>query len=179
MLLNICCAICSLPIVDHLLKAGQKPALYFYSPNIFPKEEYLRRLEAARKVASVYALQLAEGEYDHDAWLEFVKAKLPLPPGQYAENGERCRACFQYRVEKTAAFAKAGGFGSFATTLSLSRFKDTAFINNYGAELAGKNDLTYATFPLEAGEAHRVGLELSRRHGIYRQKYCGCEFSAP
>lgn len=153
--------------------------LFFYGPNIYPEEEYLRRLEETKKIASLYNIELYEGDYDHKRWLQFIKRTLPQPPEKFHENGERCLACFQFRLNVTAAFAKEKGFQSFATTLSISRFKDTIFINNYGKLLAERNGLNYETFPLNADEAHRVGIELSKKHNIYRQKYCGCEFSLP
>jgi predicted adenine nucleotide alpha hydrolase (AANH) superfamily ATPase len=104
---------------------------------------------------------------------------LPAPPESYPENGERCRACFRFRLERTAVFARENGFDSFAATLSVSRFKDVAFINRTGTELAGQHGLTYVALDLEPERAHRRSMELSKQHNIYRQKYCGCEFSLP
>lgn len=173
-LINICCAPCVLPLMDN--SEGEK-AFYFYSPNIYPAEEYLRRLEATREIAGIYNFPLLEGEYDHEAWLSFVKGELEAPPETYPENGRRCLACFQYRLDKTAAFAREKGFEVFATTLSLNRFKDTAFINKCGEALAGKYGIKYHTFTGDPHAAHKKGLELSKKHGVYRQKYCGCEFS--
>ena len=176
MLLNVCCAPCSLPIIEQLPGDG-KVSLFFYGPNIYPEEEYEKRLRETRKVASLYELELFEGDHDHEAWEAFIRWSLAESPEFYPENGERCLACFQYRLQKTAAFAKEKGYGEFAATLSVSRFKDTDFINQYGQWLAAKNDLKYRPFPLDANEAHRLGMRLSQKHGIYRQKYCGCEFS--
>ena len=167
-----------MPIIESL-PGKQKPSLYFYGPNIYPDKEYIRRLEETKKVAALYDLKLFEGEYDHDSWLSYIMENLPDLPERYPENGKRCLLCFQFRLNKTAGFAKEKGFESFATTLSVSRFKDTAYINKCGRELADKYQLTYETFPLNGTEAHRKGLELSKKHDIYRQKYCGCEFSFP
>ena len=173
MLLNVCCAPCALPLIE----AAEQPALFFYGPNIFPREEYDKRLQETEKVAGLYGLDFLAGEYEHEAWLKYLTSQLPDLPETYQEGGDRCQACFKFRLAGTARLAKERGFQRFATTLSISRFKDVSFINRYGTELAGQNGLAYVTFSLDAGEAHRKGLELSRRHGIYRQKYCGCEFS--
>ena len=175
LLLNVCCAPCALPLIE----AAQKPALFFYGPNICPREEYDKRLKETEKVAGLYGLDFLTGEYDHEAWLENIERLLPNRPETYQEGGARCQACFKYRLAGTARYANAQGFKRFATTLSVSRFKDVGFINRYGAELAEQLGLEYVSFPIDAGEAHRKGLELSRQHGIYRQKYCGCEFSLP
>ena len=178
MLINVCCAPCTLPIIDHLQRR-ENIALYFFGPNIYPETEYWKRLNETRKIAVLYDLPLFEGGYDHAAWLSVIAGELPQVPESYPENGERCLACYRYRLAATAKFAKAKGFDSFAATLSISRFKDVACINQVGQALAQEFGLKYETFALDAGEAHRCGLELSKKHGIYRQKYCGCEFSLP
>jgi epoxyqueuosine reductase len=160
-----------------LIEAADNPTLFFYGPNIYPRAEYDKRLQETEKVAKLYGLDFLTGEYEHEAWLQYVTSQLPNLPETYQEGSERCQACFRFRLAGTAKFAKDQGFQKFATTLSVSRFKDVSFINRYGAELAQQNGLEYVAFSLNAGEAHRKGLELSRQHGIYRQKYCGCEFS--
>ncbi|MFA5113669.1 MAG: epoxyqueuosine reductase QueH [Candidatus Margulisiibacteriota bacterium] len=175
MLLNVCCAPCGLPIIEAL--AGSELTLFFDGPNIAPRAEYDRRLAATRRVAELYQLKFLAGEYEHEAWLKFVAGQLEQPPAKYPENGERCRACFKFRLQRTAFFAREHGFTAFATTLSVSRFKDVVFINQYGKELANKLWLTYVPLELDPGLAHRRGRELSQQHEIYRQKYCGCEFS--
>ena len=173
LLLNVCCAPCALPLIE----AADSPALFFYGPNIFPREEYDKRLQETEKVAGIYGLKFLTGEYEHENWLKSVMSQLPNLPETYQEGRERCQACFKFRLAGTAKFAKERGFQRFATTLSVSRFKDVSFINRYGDDLARQNGLEYVAFDLDAGEAHRKGLELSRQHSIYRQKYCGCEFS--
>lgn len=176
MLLNVCCAPCALPLIEI---AAEKPALYFYGANLYPAEEYARRLEATKAVASHYGLDIYEGPYEHDAWLEYIRSQLPKPPESYQENSERCQACFRFRLERTADFAAAKGFSSFAATLSVSSHKDVAYINEYAQALATQQGLEYKTFPIGAADAHRRGRELSKELGVYRQKYCGCEFSLP
>jgi predicted adenine nucleotide alpha hydrolase (AANH) superfamily ATPase len=173
MLLNVCCAPCALPLIE----AAERPVLFFYGPNIYPKEEYDKRLGETEKVAQLYGLDFLAGEYEHDAWLDYLKAQLPDQPESYREGGERCQACFKFRLAGTAKFAKERGFKRFATTLSVNRFKDVCFINRYGEALAKEAGLEYFPFTLDPGAAHKRGLDLSRQHGVYRQKYCGCEFS--
>ncbi|MBN3033314.1 MAG: epoxyqueuosine reductase QueH [Candidatus Saganbacteria bacterium] len=173
LLLNVCCAPCALPLIE---AAGQ-PTLFFYGPNIFPREEYDKRLKETEKVAELYNLDFLTGGYEHESWLKYVTSQLPNSPEIYQEGSERCQVCFKFRLAGTAKFAKAHGFKKFATTLSVSRFKDVSFINRYGDELAREQGLEYFPFKLDPHATHRKGLELSRQHGIYRQKYCGCEFS--
>jgi len=173
LLLNVCCAPCCLPVLEN-----QKGlSLFFYSPNIYPREEFDRRLEATVQVAALYGLELFIGEYDHANWLEYVKANIAHAPESYPENSARCLACLAYRIEKTAYFSKEKKFSEFALTLSASRYKDIEFINSYGESMAMKNDLHYKPLNLDAKLAHEVSLHLCKKYGIYRQKYCGCEFS--
>jgi len=181
MLLHICCAPCALPIIEYLLKTkkANEFALYFYNPNIFPKKEYEKRREEVEKIAKIYNLKLFTGDYRHEEWREYLEEELPQPPFSYLENKERCFACFRFRLEKTAQFARENKYERFGTTLSINRYKDTEAINNYGFFLAEKNHLSYQEFEIEPGKAHQLELELSRRYDLYRQKYCGCEFSLP
>jgi predicted adenine nucleotide alpha hydrolase (AANH) superfamily ATPase len=178
-LLNVCCAPCVLPLIEPLKTSSERNevAFFFSGPNIYPRAEYDRRLAAARQIAAIYKVKLFEGGYDHEGWLRFVKAGLPLPPESYQENGERCLVCYKYRLAETSRLAKKEGFGSFAATLSVNRFKDTKFINEYGQKLAADMGLEFVVLQQDAQEAHKHSVELSKLHGIYRQKYCGCEFS--
>ncbi|PJC00912.1 recombinase [bacterium (Candidatus Moisslbacteria) CG_4_9_14_0_8_um_filter_36_20] len=173
--LHVCCAPCALPIVEK----NKDLILYFFNPNIYPEEEYSKRLKELEKVALILNLKIHPGEYNHSQWLSFIKKELPGKPQDYKENKERCLVCFKFRLEQTALFAKTHGFNEFATTLSLSRYKDVKFINEYGGLLAKKYGLRYKTFSFDLEKNHQRSLELSKKLNLYRQKYCGCEFSNP
>jgi len=179
MLLHTCCAVCALPIIEYLLKEKKVKdiTLYFYNPNIYPKEEYDRRLKDVKKIAKIYKLKFVNGRYKYNEWLEYIKKSLPQLPEEYLENSDRCLSCFRFRLEKTVEFAKKNNFNEFNTTLSVNRFKNIDYINQYAKELAKKHQLIYKTFNLNPNKAHKVNLELTKKYGLYRQKYCGCEFS--
>ncbi|MFH1386202.1 MAG: epoxyqueuosine reductase QueH [bacterium] len=172
LLLNVCCAPCALPIVK-----TEKPTLLFYNPNIYPRAEYNKRLVEVRKVADIFGLNLEEGEYDHQEWLDYLKSNLPEPPESYPENSLRCRLCFKYRLLRTAKAAKEKRLLAFGTTLSNNRYKETDHINKLGEEIASNYQLNYIKFDLDKEKAYQIGRTLSREYNIYRQKYCGCEFS--
>jgi predicted adenine nucleotide alpha hydrolase (AANH) superfamily ATPase len=181
MLLHICCAPCGLPIIDYLihdLKVGAEDlALYFYNPNLYPPGEYLKRLREVEKIAKIYNLTLIEGKYDSKDWLIYLKRNLVKEPECYFENEERCKECLAFRLNNLALKAKELGYNKIATTLSLNRYKDTEFVNDWSSKLADKMGLHYETFPLDKNQAYSKGLELTKKYGIYRQKYCGCEYS--
>jgi len=179
MLLHTCCAPCALPIIEYLLteKKVKGLTLYFYNPNIYPEEEYKKRLREVKKISKIYNLKLIVGEYEHDKWLEYLKKSLPHHLESYPENNERCLNCFCFRLDKTAEFAKKNNFHDFTTTLSVNRFKNTNFMNNYGQRLAKENNLNYVILELDPNKAYQKELELIKKYNLYSQKYCGCEFS--
>jgi len=175
-LLHTCCAPCALPIIEYLL--GKKDiTLYFYNPNIYPEEEYQKRLKEVEKISKIYNLKLIIGEYEHDKWLAYLKKSLPHPLTSYPENDERCLSCFRFRLDKSAKFAKDNNFNEFTTTLSVNRFKDTKFMDNYGQKIAKEYGLHYMVLNLEPYQAHEKEKGLVKKHNLYSQKYCGCEFS--
>ncbi|MFA6431614.1 MAG: epoxyqueuosine reductase QueH [Candidatus Margulisiibacteriota bacterium] len=174
LLLNVCCAPCVLPLVD---KSNPEQVLYFYNPNISPKDEYAKRFEAASIVAHEFGLKLIDGVYDHEEWLAYLSGNLPNELESYPENSPRCQACFEYRINNIAKYAKENGFDGFSTTLSVNRFKDTSYINSYSRQMADKYGIKYEEFKIDPQTAHQKGVELSKKLGLYRQRFCGCEFS--
>lgn len=180
MLLHTCCAVCALPILEYLLKKKKVKdiTLYFYNPNIYPKEEYKKRLKDVEKTAKIYKLKLIIEKYEHNKWLKYIKKSLPKSPEKYSENSDRCLSCFRFRLERTAEFARENHFAEFSTTLSVNRFKNTEFISNFCKSLAKKHQIKYKELSIHANKAYKTGLELSKKYNLYRQKYCGCEFSS-
>ncbi len=179
MLLHTCCAICAIPILEDLKTRNINPTLYFFNPNIFPEGEYQKRLETAQKVAKLFDLKIIEEKYNHATWLNFISNRLPENPANYPENGGRCQPCLEFRLQKTAEFARENNFRTFATTLSASRFKDVKFINTFSQNLAEKLGLTYLAFAPENREKHFQAIQLAKKHNLHRQKYCGCEYTTP
>jgi predicted adenine nucleotide alpha hydrolase (AANH) superfamily ATPase len=145
--------------------------LFFYNPNIQPKEEFEKRLEAVKKLG----LPLIVGDYSPEEWLKAVSGLEKEP-----ENGKRCLICYQFRLEKTAELAKKLGFDYFSTTLNLSPYKDVDFANKTGKVSAGKYGLMYLELNLAKEERFRLSRlahQKAKESGLYCQKYCGCLFS--
>ena len=130
LLLHVCCAPCSTHAID-VLKERNDITLFFYNPNIEPINEYGLRLEEAERYAKELNLPLIAGDYDSIEWHNAVKGHE-----NDAEGGERCSICFRYRLERTAQLAKEKGFELFATTLTVSPYKNAEIINKIGKELA-------------------------------------------
>jgi predicted adenine nucleotide alpha hydrolase (AANH) superfamily ATPase len=175
LLLHSCCAPCCCGAIERL-REEYEVTVYYYNPNIFPVGEYVKRLTWQRRLPELIGLGgevgLIEGEYDHEA---FTVAARGLE--SEAEGGLRCRKCFELRLDSAAAVAAAGGFDLFTTTLSVSPHKDAAAINELGAAAADKHSTLFLYSNFKKRDGYRRSVELSGRLGIYRQRYCGCEFS--
>jgi len=170
-LLHVCCGPCSTTVLERLLPRYEV-VLYFANCNLDTREEYNRRLEAARRVAAEHDLPLYAAEYDHDRWLRAVSGLE-----WEKEGGARCDVCFRYRLEQAAAEAKARGLDTFTTTLTISPHKDAAGVARAGRLGAMKHGVTYLEEDFKKRDGFRKSVARSRDLGLYRQSYCGCEFS--
>lgn len=178
-LLHTCCAPCVLPILDYFKhqKMLDNVVLYFFNPNIIPKQEYDKRLFYVRKVGKYYNINVLEGEYTNKEWLMYLKNHLDLDLTSYKENGPRCDVCFTYRLEKSVLFAKQNNFDSFCTTLQVNLYKNTNFIIQKSKELCKHYGIQFIDLLLDKQEAHKKEKELCQKLDIYRQKFCGCNLN--
>ena len=166
-LVHVCCGPCATSSVMRLLEEGWTPVLYFSNSNIFPYEEEERRWENLLIVAEHYGLRVIKGEYDHEAWLEWVKGLENEP-----EHGRRCLRCFRFNLLKSYEKAKEEGIDHFCTTLTVSRFKRSGDIFAQGDDLEG-----FERIDFKKKDGFALSCRLSKEMGLYRQSYCGCEFS--
>lgn len=167
-LLHVCCA----PDLVIAYLAGARGDVYFYNPNIHPKEEYEKRKIEVLKVAQIFNLDVLDVEYDPHSFLEAVRGLESEP-----EGGKRCEICFELRLRKTAIAAKELGYASFSTTLTASPKKDVATINTVGQKVALQVGVTYLPNVYRKGPTYNDAQRLVKMLGIYRQNYCGCVFS--
>ena len=175
LLLHACCAPCSSYVLEYLSRYFYI-TVFSYNPNIFPGEEYRKRVdEVGRLLAeqpAKYPVRLAEGRYDPERFFETVKGHEADP-----ERGGRCTLCYRMRLRETAEYAKEHGFDWFTTTLSLSPYKDARRLNDIGAELEREYGVRYLHSDFKKRGGYLRSIELSRVYGLYRQNYCGCVFS--
>lgn len=178
LLLHICCACCSTAVIEQL-KEDYDITLFFSDSNIYPEEEYQKRLENARIVAKLLKLEIIEDEYDNNAWDNFVsKASTNLQDyKEMPEGGERCSYCFEYNLTRTAEFAKKHRFEIFTTTLTISPHKNHVIINKIGKNLEEKHGIKFLKGDFKKQDGFRTSIELSKKYNIYRQNYCGCRYS--
>ena len=174
-LLHACCAPCSSAIVEWLTEHGVKPTIFYYNPNIFPREEYETRKQESKRHAESLGIRWIDGDYCHEDWLHGVCGLEQEP-----ERGRRCELCFTLRLTATARKARELGFGFFATTLASSRWKSLEQIERAGrqAEQAVEGTVFWAQNWRKGGLQERRN-QLLKDYGFYNQLYCGCEFSMP
>ncbi|MBR5543709.1 MAG: epoxyqueuosine reductase QueH [Oscillospiraceae bacterium] len=175
LLLHSCCGPCSTYVLEYLTKHFDVSIL-FYNPNIFPEKEYIKRLSAQREVLLKMNLEdsvkIIEFPYDYNEFISVI-------PGfeQEPEGGSRCTRCFELRLEKTVRTAKKLNFDCFATTLSVSPHKNAELLNGLGEKLGLEHGVEYLPADFKKREGYKRSVVLSKEYGIYRQEYCGCEFS--
>ena len=168
-LVHCCCGPCATSSVERLIDEGWNPVLCFGNSNIWPEEENAKRWGELLKVAEYHNLKVVRVPYDHASWLEYVKGLEDEP-----EHGRRCLKCFEFNLLSAQKEAVKLGIEHFTTTLTVSRFKDSRSIFGVGEKLEGFEKID---FKKKDGFAKSV--ELSNKMGLYRQQYCGCEFSIP
>ncbi|MFH1522643.1 MAG: epoxyqueuosine reductase QueH [Patescibacteria group bacterium] len=171
LLLHVCCAGCGVYIAKDLQKEYEV-ILYFYNPNIYSAREYDKRLKEANKIARKFRLKLTIGKYDHKEWLNKIKGHE-----KNLERGERCRICYRDRLESAAHMAKKERFNYFTSTLTISPHKDAKAISEIGKKLETKYGVKFYDKDFKKQNGFKKSVELSKELGLYRQEYCGCEFS--
>jgi len=170
-LLHVCCAPCSTYSIEKLQK-DYEVTLFFYNPCIFPEAEYKKRLENAKIVAKEMNCKLISPEYNHQEFLDFIKGFEDEP-----ENGLRCLKCFEQRLSKTSEYAFENGFDFFITTLTISPHKNSKKIFKIAEKISKKNKIDFLEIDFKKKDGFKKSIELSKKYHLYRQNYCGCEFS--
>ena len=172
-LLHACCAPCSGAILECLRDSGIRPVVFFSNANIFPRGEYDLRLSEMQRYADTMGVELVADEYDHAAWLEAVRGLEREP-----ERGERCAACFRFRLARAARFAAQRGLPVLATTLASSRWKDLDQVNAAGLSVCPPQEVIWWPQNWRRGGLQERRGEVIREQGFYNQTWCGCEFSS-
>ena len=177
LLLHSCCAPCSSYCIEYLSEYFDI-TVFYYNPNLYPDQEYEKRvLEQKRFIAEFNDnvgknVSVIEGDFEKSLYYETVRGLEDEP-----ERGIRCSECFKLRLGKTAQTAADGNFDYFATTLTISPQKNAKLLNKIGEEASGKYGVRYLATDFKKKEGYKRSIELSNEYGMYRQDYCGCEFS--
>ena len=175
LLLHSCCAPCSSYVLEYLSDYFEITVLY-YNPNIFPENEYTKRiLEQQMLIQDMevkHPISFLAGAYDREKFYEIARGLEHL-----REGGERCFKCYELRLEEAARVAKEGEFDYFTTTLSISPLKNAEKLNQIGTKVGERYGVSYLQSDFKKKNGYKRSIELSKIYGLYRQDYCGCEFS--
>ena len=178
-LLHSCCGPCSTAVLERLLEE-YAVTLFFSNSNITDKEEYEKRKNTQLQFLESFNQQhgpeeqitFCEGSYQPEHFFELCEGLE-----EESEGGARCPVCFRMRLEETAQKAKQDNFELFGTTLSVSPHKNYGQIREIGEDLEEKTGVLFLKDDFKKKAGFQRSIELSKQYGLYRQNYCGCEFS--
>ena len=169
-LLHVCCGPCASACVPRLKTAGEAVTMFYSNSNIDTQEEFEKRKREAERLAEAEGVDIVCDRYDHEDWLAKVASGLEDEP----EKGKRCEKCYAYNLARAAKYAAGHGFDAYTTSLTVSPHKPS------GAVFAAAESIGSAVFLKEDFKKRGGFAESLRRSselGLYRQNYCGCEFS--
>lgn len=189
LLLHACCGPCSSYVIEYIAKFFDITILY-YNPNIYPSEEYFRRLNELKNLLPRFpealknSVKLVEDTYNPEDFYSAIDIKNSPELAREAEKGERCRRCYEFRLRRAYNYAVMHGFNYFCTTLSISPFKDAEKINTIGMQLeqvattsASSTTTKWLFSDFKKKGGFQRSLALSTEYDLYRQQYCGCVYS--
>ena len=166
-LLHACCAPCLVHPLDDLRSEGHEVTAFFFNPNIQPYTEYLRRLDAFTVYTRDNNVRVLNEvpRTGMEEWLREIVFR----------ESQRCRICFDLRMDMAARQAQAKGFDAFSTTLLYSRFQKHDLLKSTGEAVSEKYGIPFIYRDWRTG--WNEGVKKYRTLGLYRQKYCGCIYS--
>ncbi len=165
-LLHICCGPCATYPFEILEGEEHQVDGYFYNPNIHPSTEYLRRRQAVEKLAEATSRKVIFcPRYDFEEFFRRIAGR----------EGERCRSCYRLRLEETARAAVEGGYDGFTTTILISKHQDHQLAREVSQAAAAASGTRFLYRDFRDGWKRHW--ELTERHGLYKQQYCGCLYS--
>lgn len=174
-LLHSCCAPCSSQVITLLTEYFDITILY-YNPNIYPKDEYIKRKEEQIKLINEIEhknkIDIIDCDYENNIYENTIKGLENEP-----EGGKRCLKCYEIRLMKACRYAKENNFDYFTTTLTISPLKNSQIINNIGHNLEQKYGVKYLYSDFKKKEGYKRSIILSNEYKLYRQNYCGCKYS--
>lgn len=171
LVLHSCCAPCSTACLERLTPFFEV-TVFYYNPNIDTLEEYNLRKQEQLKLCQSLGVNFVGLEHMQTDFLQNISGYE-----REAEGGSRCAICFNLRLSKTAEYAKDNGYDYFTTTLTVSPHKNSQIINEIGQEIGNKTGVSFLPSDFKKQGGFLRSTELARKYQLYRQNYCGCEFS--
>lgn len=182
LLLHSCCAPCSSYVLSVLIKHFDI-TVFYYNPNITDEQEYLKRVEEQKKFIDL--INSGETEFQPATKIKFIDAGFNKSEWesvisgleQEKEGGARCYPCYNLRLQKTCKLALQNNFEYFGTTLSVSPYKNSNWLNQIGEALQTQYGVKYLYADFKKNNGYKLSIEYSYKYNLYRQNYCGCVYS--
>lgn len=175
LLLHSCCAPCSSYVISYLSSYFQI-TVFYYNPNIYPKEEYQKRkkeqMRFIKEFQTKYPVDYLDCDYEPNEFFDTVKGLEKEKEGK-----ERCTKCYYLRMKETAKQASFYQYDYFTTTLSVSPYKNADKINKIGSLLEKEYHIPFLYADFKKRNGYKQSISLSKEYQLYRQNYCGCIFS--
>ena len=175
LLLHVCCGVCSVYPLIYLRKYF-KISIYFSNSNIYPYDEYLKRLDALEsylKYLDDKEIKLIVADYNYEKYDE----KLSLLKNE-KEGGKRCFLCYCLRMEETYKYADIHKYDYCTTVMSISNRKNADYINQIGETLEKKYpSVKYLYADFKKADGIRQNEKMNKELNLYHQNYCGCKYS--
>lgn len=173
LLLQVCCAPCSSSVLTRLREYFDID-IYYYNPNIYPISELNKRVETVKKLVDDMELdsKVIFPENDPKDFYSYVDKR-----NEDHEGGESCYKCYELRLKKACQYAKENSYDYFTTTLSISPYKNSTWLNEIGENLEDEFGIKYLYSDFKKKNGYKDSIDLSKKYDLYRQDYCGCIFS--
>lgn len=174
-LLHSCCGVCSSSVLEYLTQYFDVTLLW-YNPNLYPQEEFELRYRTLCELLDKMGLRGSVAVLTEDWRPEDFRSQITGLEDE-PEGGRRCTECFRLRLRETAKTAAREGFDYYCTTLTLSRHKDAVRINTLGEQIGREEGVRWLPSDFKKQGREMRSTELAEQYGLYRQLYCGCEYS--
>lgn len=175
LLIHVCCGVCSVYPLKYLRQYFDI-TIYFSNSNIYPYEEYMKRLEALEnylKYLNDSSIKLIVPKYDNVNY-----TKLLTPYKDEPEGKNRCKLCYELRMEDTFKLASKEYYEYCTTVMSISNRKNAEYINEIGEKLEKKyKDVKYLYADFKKGDGITMNEKMNKELNLYHQNYCGCIYS--
>ncbi len=171
LLIHLCCGPCGSAILENLKKT-YRVTLLFANSNIDTASEFHKRWRTAKKLANFHGLKLIKSRYTHEYWQKLIIGHEDAP-----EKGSRCQICYRSRMYEAGMMAKIFHFDYFTTTLTTSPHKDRVSVLNIGRDLEKMLEVKFLDVDFGEGSGYQDSISASKKLKLYRQNYCGCEYS--
>ena len=173
LLLHVCCGPC-FTYPYELIKGYFDITIIYNNSNIYPEEEYNRRLNELKKylVDINSVIKVIDFPYDNATYNQDLE-----PYANQREGMDRCRVCFKKRLGQAIDYADEHNFDYVGTVMSISRFKNSQDLNKIGFELAKGKKVKWLPADFKKNGGYEKSLDIVRQYKMYFQHYCGCKFS--